>query len=177
MKVYYLRSDANNFANVEVRGGGLYEFSRRFNGRPLQKSEAEVELDYFSDDLPKGDYPGLIPNVPVFSERALHSLRDLLDGQGEALPVVCSGERYFLFNVTRVVDALDEDQTVFERFSSGKIMDIEQHVFLPDRIVGLTIFKIPQVIRMDVFVTDPFVDRVRSAGLKGFKLPLVWSSD
>jgi hypothetical protein len=56
-------------------------------------------------------------------------------------------------------------------------MDIDVHVFFPEKLEKASIFKIPQVPTMDVFVTDMFVERVQSAKLKGFLFPLLWSSE
>jgi hypothetical protein len=90
---------------------------------------------------------------------------------------VIAGEEYFLFNVTRVIDALDESKSDIVRFQGkSKILDIESHYFCEEKLARTAIFKIPQIVTMDVFVTDLFVERVQTEGLKGFRFPLVWHS-
>jgi len=178
MKVYMLRADSDHYESVLMPGGDLYEFAGRFNGRPMKKLGNDPKIKKDPRRLPKGDFPSLIPNVPVFSRRAVEALRDLLEGHGEILPVMISDDEYFLLNVTRVVDALDESNSEVIRFEgSSKVLNIRSHSFYEEKLFGIMIFKIPQVITMDVFVTDVFVERVRSAGLKGFWFPFVWSSD
>lgn len=178
MKVYVLGADSDRYESLIMPGGGLYEFAGRFNGSPMKNSVSDAKIKKDPRRLPKGDFPSLIPNVPVFSRRAVEALRDLLEGHGEILPVMISGDEYFLLNVTRVVDALDESNSEVIRFEgSSKVLNIRSHSFYEEKLFGIMIFKIPQVITMDVFVTDAFVERVRSAGLKGFWFPLVWSSD
>ena len=180
MNVYILRADSDHYECLIMPFDDLFEFTRRFNGKPLKRKTVYelicTDPDSYSD--PKGDFPSLIPNVPVFSRRAVAQLHDLLDGNGELLSTFIGSEEHFLFNVTRVIDALDESKSEIIRFeNSSKVMDIDSHVFYRDRLVGAVIFKIPQVRTMDVFVTDTFVDRVHAAGLKGFWFPLVWSSE
>lgn len=178
MNVYFLRAAANENRGVIVTAGELFEFSRRFNGFPMKRPWTDVTIGWDPDmlRLPKGDFPSLITNVPVFSGRTARVLADLLEDNGEMLPVIISGEEYFLFNVTRVIDALDESRSDIVRFEGkSKILDIEGHWFIEERLGKAIIFKIPQMITSDVFVTEPFVQRVRSTGLKGFRFPLLWS--
>jgi hypothetical protein len=179
LNVYMLRADSDHFKCLIMPNDDLFDFARRFNGKPMNcKTFYEIIcVDPDSYSSPKGDFPSLIPGVPVFSRRAVVELRDLLDGNGELLSTFIGPEEYFLFNVTRVIDALDVSRSDVIRFeNSSKVLDIDSHVFYRGRIGGIPIFKIPQVLTMDVFVTDRFVDRVHTAGLKGFWFPLVWSS-
>jgi hypothetical protein len=179
MNVYLLRADSNRYRGLIMTVGDLYEFVHRFDGKPMRHpwSDAQVEWDPERLSFKKGDFPSLIPNVPVFTSRAATALEDLLVPNGELLPVTIGGEGYFLYNATRVVDALDELNSEIIRFpGKSKVLNIESHSFLEERVAGLAIFKIPQVVIMDVFVTDVFVERVRAAKLKGFDFPLVWSS-
>ena len=179
MNVYILRADSDHYECLIMPFDDLFEFTRRFNGKPLKRKTVYelicTDPDSYSD--PKGDFPSLIPNVPVFSRRAVAQLHDLLDGNGELLSTFVGREEYFLFNVTRVLDALDESKSELERFDDGRVFYIDHHSFFEDKLVGSSIFKIQQVRTMDVFVTDTFVDRVHAAGLKGFWFPLVWSNE
>jgi hypothetical protein len=176
MKVYELGADSDHFESLLMTAGDLFEFARRFNGKPMKRPWTDVTIGKDPRRLPKGDFPSLIPGVPVFSPRAVSALRDLLVGNGEILSVSIMGEECFLFNVTRVVDALDEPNSVLDRFDDGRVFYIEHHSFFPHKLQGLSVFKIPQMVGDSIFVTDVFVERVESAGLKGFWFPVVWSS-
>jgi hypothetical protein len=152
----------------------------RFNGLPLKPSWKDVTIGWDPDmrRKPKGDCPSLFTHIPVFTPRAVDALSDLLEGNGELLPITIDLEEYFLFNVTRVIDALDESGSEIVRFDdSSKILDIDVHCFCPEKIDKATIFKIPQIPTMDVFVTEVFVERVKSGRLKGFEFPLLWSRE
>jgi hypothetical protein len=114
--------------------------------------------------------------VPAFSSRAMRALRDLLEGHGDILPTTIEGEKYFLFNVTKVIDALDEANSEVIRYvGTSKILRIPRYAFFVEELSEAAIFKIPHFYR--IFVTDQFVERVKSAGLKGFWFPRLWSTD
>jgi len=179
MKVYILDADVNNYRGLyfAARKGGI-EFDLRFVGAPMKNGwRVEKRLQFVPRRLLKGDTPGLSTHIPVFNRKAVKSLNHFLDQNGELLPATCQGEEYFLFNVTRVVDALDEANCDLERFDDGRIMIIRRYSFFPKKLEGITIFKVPQIVLMDVFVTEPFVQRVQSEGLKGFKFRHVWTGD
>jgi hypothetical protein len=179
MNVYKLRADSDRYKGLIMPGGDLFEFAGRFNGRPVTRLDGyeRIRLDPDTRTHRKGDFPSLIPGVPVFGRRAMDALRDLLERNGEAFPIIIAGDEYFLFNVTRVVDALDESRTKLRRFDDGRVYQIDSYAFFPDRVASEVIFRIPQLIDSTPYVTDEFVKRVESANLKGFWFPLVWSSD
>jgi hypothetical protein len=179
MYVYKLRADSDHYKALIMPGGDLFKFAGRFKGQPMGtlRGHERIRLDPDTKSCPKGDFPSLIPSVPVFSRRALEHLQDLLEGNGEAFRVIIAGDEYFLFNVTRVVDALDESRSELRRFDDGTVYFIGNHTFFMDKLVGLAIFRIPQLTDSDIFVTDTFVERVNSARLNGFWFPLVWSTE
>ena len=179
MNVYYLRTDANKYRGVIITQGDWRPFCDLFDGTPVSGPWTDVTIGWDPDmrRKPKGDFPSLLTHIPVFTSKAADVLSDLLEGSGELLPIMVDGEEYFLYNVTRVIDALDESRSEIIRFDDFEIMDIDVHCFFPEKIGDAAVFKIPQMVTSDVFVTDVFVDRVKSARLKGFKFPLLWSSE
>jgi hypothetical protein len=179
MKVFALRPDVNNYRGIYYTDDDdVVAFNRRFDGRSLRNNwNAEQGFAFIPEHLPKGDVPGLSSHIPVFSPKAVDALTDFLKTNGELLPIICDEERYFVYNVTRMIDALDEENCELKLFDDGDIMDILRFSFFPDRIGRTAVFKVPQCILTDVFVTEPFVERVQAVKLKGFKFRLVWSSD
>jgi hypothetical protein len=178
MNVYILDADVNDYRGLVYEDEDIVEFNRRFDGRSLKEGWTGKErFGFVCPRLPKGDTPGLSSHIPVFNPKAVKALADFVEPSGELLPVTCGGERFFLFNVTRLVDALDETNSDLKRFSDGRIMMIDRHVFQPEKLRSVVVFKLPQKPLSCAYVTDPFVQRVNDAGLKGFKFPLVWSSD
>ncbi len=177
MKVYILGADGDTFRPIDfdTEDGGL-DFCNQFNGTPLKNPlTGDEPFRFFPANLPKGDTPAFDPTIPVFNRKALNALVDLLKPNGQLLPITCEGEEYFLFNVTRLVDALDEDNCDLERFDDGRIMDVDRYAFFMEKLRGETLFKLRQDPLGSVYVTDPFVQRVLETGLRGFRFPLVWS--
>jgi hypothetical protein len=137
---------------------------------------ATLELDFADEGLPLSlpDFP-VFTTPAVFSRRGVDSLLDLLVESGEILPLQCDEGEFFVFNVTRMLDALDEGASELKRFGrrgGGKVKQIVRHAFLPERVTA-SVFRIPQK-PLRVYVTQRFVDRVEEAGLTGFRFDHVW---
>jgi hypothetical protein len=114
----------------------------------------------------------------VLSRRALDVLLPQISYSGQVLPLAFEESDYSFFNVTNVIDALDEAGSKIYKFpSSGRIGGIERYVFKPETVRDQWIFKIPQQRSGFVFVTDRFVELVKSSGLTGFEFKLVWSDE
>jgi hypothetical protein len=160
MKVFILKADANRYEGLLPSDrSNSHEVFRRFDGTPMGTSwvpwKVEVARPEGYESLPLGDFPLMATHVPVFSERAVALLEQLLIENGELLPLLCEEGSYFAYNVTTVLDALDVQKSSVVRFHNGRIMDITRHEFFPPKVTS-SIFKIPQVPRMDVFVTLNF---------------------
>lgn len=130
----------------------------------------------------------------ILSGRAVQALELLLLQNGELYPLTLENQpqsdpnKYYIFNCTRVVDALDQDQIVWRYPEEERLSDrgIRLYGFHFDAVKDETVFRIPmslcQTSRVDpgevdanVFVTDRFVEAVYDAGLVGFEFPLQWS--
>jgi hypothetical protein len=133
----------------------------------------DEDLKVRSDILAPQDFTCLnYSSIPVFSENAVTVLEELLFVGGELLPLIFNTVPYFAFNVTRVIDALNQEQSEVTRFSDGSIMQVKQFVFAADRVRGVDVFKIPEQIRSTFFVSQRFVDLVKAHSLMGFKFHL-----
>jgi hypothetical protein len=137
-------------------------------------SVATLEMDFEGRTLPVPDFP-VFTTSAAFSKRAVDVLLDLLIENGEILPLQCEEGDFFVYNVIRVLDALDEERSELRRFGRGgrgRVKRIVRHAFFPERITA-SIFRIPQK-PLRVYVTQGFVDRVEGAGLTGFDFTPVW---
>jgi hypothetical protein len=122
------------------------------------------------------DYPCVDMILPAFSERAVCALRDLLEPNGEILPLSTkTNTRFFVFNIITITDALDQKNSRCEFWSDPPTTatNIEYFSFVAQKVQGLSIFRIRE-LPMSVFVTNQFVDRVISNKLQGFKFLKVW---
>jgi hypothetical protein len=179
MNVYELEADVSHYQHltlVDMRD--LERLRDQFEGTPMAATWRPLHVKVLRDahhrGRPRSDFPSF-GGVPVFSARAVVALRDLLEPRGEILPLRCHEGTYFAYNVTRIVDALDEAHSELERFDDGRIMRIDRPAFFPERLVGEVLFKLPQMLESATYVTDPFVRRIRERGLVGFDLQPVWS--
>src|SRR6266513_662719 len=147
------------------------------SGKPVSSGWtpiAVVDLVEYDEDerKPRCDFP-VFGSVPTFSERAATALHDVLAGNGELLPLV--GAAFFVYNVTRVVDALDEQRSTLTRFaSSGRIMKVERYVLKDDQLQDAPVFKLPQYCRVAVFVNDVFRSFALQAKLTGCRFAPIW---
>jgi len=181
MNVYILNADMNRYQILVAVQEDAWDEFEQFDGTPLDKPWTPVEMEVFRDynfnqNRPSSDFPALASHIPIFSNRAVKALEDILNENGELLPLNCAEGDYSAFNVTCMIDALDIEHSDLEFFkSSGRIMNVIKYEFLNDRLANSSIFKLPQLPLMRVFVTDKFVERVQETKLTGFNFKLVWS--
>lgn len=176
MQVYQLGRDANRYRWLSaVREEDFDALVGRPNLRRATWTPIYVEYlnDKLNRKLPKGDFP-TFGTVPTFTQKAVDVLFDILVENGELLPLTSAEGPFYVFNVTRVVDALDKEQSDLKRFSDGTIMRVVRYAFDPQAIGELSIFRVPEL--PTEFVTQRFVDRVESAGLKGFAFSKIWQA-
>lgn len=171
MKVWRLRADPDRFRWLTmVRDGAfnvLHDLPDRVPGSAWVPLEVETIEERPRDRrLPLADFP-VLGATPTFSRRAVDALLDLLVENGEVLPLAFPHASFYVYNVTRMIDALDVDASEVVYFSTGRALDIRRHAFRMDQVTA-PIFKIPQ-LRGAVYVTDRFVERVHAACLTGFE--------
>ena len=180
LEVFEWLSDAGCRSLETVDKGDLKRFEP-FDGSPMAPAWHTVRLRWRDapDErrLPKSDCPALLAFVPTFSEKAVVALRDLLEPAGELLQLDVPGERFYAFNVTSVLEVLDEAASDVKRFEDGGVMRIVRYAFKNlDAIRQQPIFKIPQQRRSRIYVTTLFHRRVDQAGLTGFDYRPLWKS-
>jgi hypothetical protein len=125
---------------------------------------------------PYNDYPCCNLSIPAFSERAVEALRDMLEPNGELLPLVSSVGTYYAYNVTTVADILDTDRSEVDWIlhAEGVIASsITQHEFRQEKLDGLSIFRLVEDPAR-TYVTNLFVERVRAHHLRGFVFKKLW---
>lgn len=175
MNVYILKPDANRFQNLICTGEDYVDWFLKFDGSSLRSSWKPLVVQVFhkEEDPPASDYPSLALHIPVFSKRATLVLKEMLDKHGELLPLLCREGEYHAYNVTRVLDILNEGNSNLVRFTSGRILNIEDYSFNFAELGDYPIFKLPQTPLMDVFVTEEFKHKVEELGLTGFTFKFV----
>lgn len=175
MNAYTLESAANDFQAYLTEKSAEEEELIEVYGRPVAHEWHSVrmvpERESRRRPYPLGDCPCIFLGTvtPALSQRAVDVLRDLLEPVGEFLPLECDIQPLWIYNCTRFADVLDIPASDIKRFDSGGIMHINRHVWRPE-VERETAFRIPQPHRSFVYITDRVVERIRSAGLRGFDL-------
>jgi hypothetical protein len=118
------------------------------------------------------DYP-CIGSIPAFSQRAVDALRDLLEPNGELLPLISPLGSYYAYNVTTVADVLDLEHSEIHWGRKPIAFDIKRYVFRAEQLQMLSIFRIPEE-PSGTYVTEVFASRVREHSLEGFNLIPAW---
>ena len=85
--------------------------------------------------LAEADSPWLGSYVLILRPRAVAALTPMLLDNGELLPLGCAGAELWLYNVTRIVPALDETASEISRFPDGRIIRVHRPVF-HEHVVG-----------------------------------------
>lgn len=126
----------------------------------------------------QSDFPWLFSSVLIMRTRALVALRDMLEAGGEILPLSTDdGVPLYVLNVTRIIDAMDEERSVFSRFPNGLgIQRVEEYVFHEPRVRDVPFFRLP-FPGSPIFVDESFKQRVEGAGLVGLEFSLIWSPE
>ncbi len=184
MNVYNLKPQLRKYETLTfINEADAVKTLNFFIGIPIQAHWFSIQAKIYREDgdleKPASDFPSFGAGRPIFSAQAVGALQDILLPNGEILPLTFEGKQdiYFAFNTTQVIDALDEENSELERFSSGRVMRIIRHEFFSNKVEEATIFKIPQSARSLVYVTDKFVERVNKAGLTGFDFVSLWNEE
>jgi len=107
---------------------------------------------------------------------ALEKLMSYIEKDVEILPMCVESRELNVLNVIRIIDCLDKGGSDILYFSNSEdVMDIKKYAFFTEVIGKHCIFKIPQLVRTDIFATDTFRDKVLEHQLTGLKFDLVYS--
>lgn len=188
MKVYKHWGVPEPYARFSTPDEDQALWRREFHGESKADAWRPIELHPAEEDpgvpLPLGPIADMttvnsvIKNC-VWGPRARAALEPHVKHLGEFLPLRCKEADWVLFNVTRTLDALDEDASELIHFNDPgpKVLRFVKMVFKPEMLEGELLFRIPQRGGYDLFVTDAFARLVEQHGLVGFNLKLVWDSD
>ncbi len=182
MKIWLLQEDVNNFEHLTLADANdelWNEFSSYFNGESIESNWKALRLKIIehSGTLSKSDVPYLSPGVLVFSREAINTLQKYLKDNAEILCTEGCEGNYRLINVIKLIDGIDYKKSRVEYYSDKKrIMAIDKYAFFFDKVKEQHIFKIKELPKADVFVSDDFRRKVIESGLKGFKFIEVWDS-
>jgi hypothetical protein len=118
------------------------------------------------------------------SKRAWDCLRPIIEADVQVIPVSRpDGVLFYALNVLRVIDCLNRDRSefsvrpMFEPTDYGYICAIYKYNFDMSKVGDAAIFKIPEMVGREFYVTDVFKDAVESHKLTGFCFRRIYSSE
>lgn len=156
-----------------------YEVFAGFDGLPRAGTWKPIRVRRVSAQEGRiaepSDFPWLGSDALVMRRSAVDALRDILDANGEVLPLSTDdGVDLFVLNA-RVINALDEANSSLMKFpGTDRIMRIKKAAFLRSAIVSADLFRLPHRAS-STYVRERFVERINVAGLRGLAFEPVWS--
>jgi hypothetical protein len=141
-----------------------------FDPRPIEYAQdwkpIEIGFTSVSNRTVEAVPDIMVRNGRVFLSLKAHDiLHDLLESQGEFLPVMYGNQRGYIFNILSVaedVGGLDE-----KRSTKNEYGDLQSLAFHEKKVSGIDIFRTEFDSYMGVYASDAFKDLVESSGLKG----------
>jgi len=179
MSLFSIFSDSDNFRRILFNREQMYEeygedlpthFDVNFVSRPyasIMKNPFKVN---FADDK-SGLYGSSIPDIAedhgrlFLSVKAFDLLKELLQNDGEFLPVIYEKGEAYIFNPIHTaenVDGLDMKLSVKNEWG-----DIENIAFHEDRVKGFVIFKTEYDNYMSSYCQASLKEAVENSDLKG----------
>lgn len=161
-----------------ISNGDFERINVEISGVPRRASWNAVPMQLVHKDegrqLAESDSPWLGEHALIFRGRAASALDTTLRAYGELLPLECSEADMSIYNVTRVIEALDEQASSVVRFSSGRIGIVQRYAFRAEAVRDVDVFKIPNLRVSPTYVSHRFVELWRSSGLKGLEFKRLW---
>lgn len=162
---------ANGYEWVNCVDAEDYEVFNSFDGKARGKEWRPVLVNRVradqSQDMKESDFPWLGSWALVMRKNAVDALQNILEENGEILPLnTDDGVELSVLNA-QVVDALDEAKSSIMRLpTTNKILLIKKPVFFEDAIKGLDLFRLPHRAS-STYVSERFVKKVKDAKLRG----------
>jgi hypothetical protein len=158
-----------------------WEILSELNHKPAADSWKPIRVERVRGSLREGfrasDSPYRGSHCLVFRRSAVDALRDMLDTHGELLPLEDKdGVELWLFH-PRSIDALDQEKTQGSRLPDGRIELPRIHVFIPEKVKGVDIFKLVAARAGGIYLSERFLQRWKQAKLKGLDFYLIWDSE
>lgn len=178
MRYWILDCDVDNYENIMCEGDVDLAFINSFNG--------ESKLETWKSPKFKRMYnrkysntPGFASHIPVFDEKTVMVLSELLEDNVEILPIMCNDKNFYLINIIKIQDCIDYEKSQYKMFRDGKrIMKFSKYVFDRNKIKNCgDIFKLFDEPLKRPFVSDNFRNKVIENNLVGFKFELAWDSE
>lgn len=155
-----------------------YEVLATLNGSPRGMDWKPIAVNRVRadkhQDFKASDFPWLGSHALVMRQSAVDALRNILEANGEVLPLSTTDCVDLYILNANVIDALDEANSSLMMFpGTNRIMHIKKIAFVPSAIKGNDLFRLPHRAS-PTYVSERFVERVKETNLRGLTFNKVW---
>jgi hypothetical protein len=178
MKIYRYQPNGDQFESFLHEPNIQIILEQFTSGASLYEDWKPISLTTSSSDVrEKGYFPALCDWVPVFSELACAILKPYLKESVEFLPCATEqNERHFLVNILSIVNCLDKEKSdIIYNPVTNRVSSIRSYCF-NEACIDTMIFKIPETLGLEVYVTDKFKNLVENNNLSGLLFEELWSN-
>lgn len=178
IKIYEFKNDPKSKLLAAVDDEN-HPIGNSFHGQRQEDSWSLINLETLYKKVYK-DFPKFHIGKPVISKRVKEAMDkgQLLKDEVEFLPLTNDNEELFMLNVVNVLDCVDYDRSIIERFKDGSWFRFNKLVFDPSKIPhGTCMFKIKETPGVQVFVTEKFKQWVEEHKFKGLNFSQVYDAD
>jgi hypothetical protein len=168
--------------NSVEEGGFVKRIPLPAVGRSYAETWTSLPMYVLEPTRRKGDFYGVTADVFGCSAELPPAVRRIMERDGELLPITIEDRPgdHFVWNVTRSLDALDENATKWEWYGATRGSPIAP-VFRRELLERPCVFKVPPLTTY-VFVAsgiepaeEDFYVQYKKARLKGLEFKPVWS--
>ena len=85
-----------------------------------------------------------------------------------------TNRRFYMLHPSTELDCLDNEKSEFVRLSSGYIMRIKRHIFRPDCVGDVPIFRLPGDPGISPYVNETLKQLIEDNNLTGLEFRKVW---
>lgn len=182
MRIWTLDNTIEKYDMIQVKEFDHYYnnyFDLGFKGKSMVHDWPMVEMKTIQQGK-KSDAPYCSPKIPVFTQKVIEVLNDLLDNCAEYLPLIHSDytgqDQLYAVNVLDLRDCIDHDKSQRKIFSTGKMGGFIKYAFKPDVVQDAHMFKINDLPFIE-FYSDEFREKALRNNLRGFRFTEVWNSE
>ncbi|SDX72209.1 imm11 family protein [Paenibacillus sp. CF384] len=177
MRVWELKTTNKVRINCENFSQIYYKyFDTQFIGAPV-KEWGSIVMKITQGNEEVCDAPNFVSGKPIFSQRAVEVLHDIINPFVEVLPVIHELYPVHAINVVNVVDCIDYSNSIKDTLSDGTFTGFSNYAFKKELVENQHMFKIPEKLRGPVFVSDEFRQTVIENKLTGFAFKELWNSE
>jgi hypothetical protein len=175
--VFRLRPQLDDYLSLTADEGDIARLAKQgaFKGQPMAASWAPLRVwmqEVYEDERRRvlGDFVNFISGCLVLTARAADALDTVLRPAGEFLSLD-TDLSLVAWNCTEVITALDPVRTKGVKYPSGTgYMRLSRYALRQSSVDGHAIFKVPERVGSDLFISDAPARVIENHQLVGLHL-------